>query len=349
MNAASRRTRMVCVLGVLCAVGLAASSPAQEVAPPPAPQSAPQPVAKPKVCVMKFEAEGNVSPHLGNFLYNTLIERFVAADAFVVVDWEQINRLLKFIQQSQPNLSAEDARRQAVNQAGVDKLYFGTLSKVGRKYHLLVKVLNFDLTVERTERQVVWTEDELEQAVTQLADRLVLPHARIAWQSGTYDGCVLNGKPHGEGTLYYGGRDGLDRYQGRWSDGRRHGTGTLYYAPGNPDNLVKYDGQWQLDQATGRGTLCWQDGGKYVGQIKDGLPCGQGVLYHLDGAREEGAWKAGKLDGRATIYTSEDEKAVGQCVSGKRQGAWTFYNRSTVLGTKVYEADRLARETLAAR
>lgn len=342
MNAGSRTVRAGWVVGVfslaslssLCAAEVAATAPSL-------------PAGKPRISVMRFEAEGNVPPHLGSFLYNALTDRFVASDAFVVVDWEQIHGVLGFIQKSQPNLSTEDARRQAINQQGVEKLYLGSLNKVGRKYYLLVKVLNFDLTVERTERETVSSENELEQAVIRLADRLVLPRAKMSWERGTYDGCVSDGKPQGEGTLRYEGRDGLDRYEGQWKDGKRHGHGTLYYAPGNRWKIVRYEGEWQNGEANGEGTLCWESGDKYVGQLREGFQNGHGTLYYISGAREEGLWKNGKLEGQTELSTSQDDKAIGLCVKGKKEGAWTVYHRSSVLGEKVYADDRLASQTAA--
>ena len=40
------------------------------------------------------------------------------------------------------------------------------------------------------------------------------------------------------------------------------------------------------------GTFTWADGGKYVGEFKDGNSYGKGIQYHADGTVEkEGIWK----------------------------------------------------------
>lgn len=305
-------------------------------------QAAPEAASKTKVCVMAFQSEGDIEPHLGNFLYNALIDRLVNSDELVVVDWAQIDETFRFFQQSQPAMVFEDARKQAVQELGIDKLYYGSLSKVGRKYYLLVKVLNFDLTVERTERQVVFSEDALEAAIAVLAERLSLPRAKMAWTGGMYDGGVRDGKPQGQGTLSYDGKDGIDRYEGQWKEGKRHGEGTLFYAPGNARKMVRCEGQWRNDQANGPGAITWECGSKYIGQLRQGLPEGTGTLYHVDGRMEVGAWKQGHLNGQAAVYSSAIDKAVGLCEMGQRQGTWTLYHGETVQGKTVYMGEQLA-------
>lgn len=93
-------------------------------------------------------------------LYDLLLERMVAIKKFTVVDWEEIDRVLKlYVAESQPNISDEDAKKQAVNQLCIEKMYVGTLRKVGSKYYVSVKVLNLDLTVSRVVRipECNWT------------------------------------------------------------------------------------------------------------------------------------------------------------------------------------------------
>ena len=74
--------------------------------------------------------------------------------------------------QAQPNVSPEDARKLALHQMGLEKLYLGSLTKVGSKLYLTVKLLNLDLQVERSERLPVASEDDLEPAVIKLAKML---------------------------------------------------------------------------------------------------------------------------------------------------------------------------------
>ena len=44
-----------------------------------------------------------------------------------------------------------------------------------------------------------------------------------------YEGEIKNGKPHGQGIVYY---DGGNKYEGEWKYGKRHGKGTLMFYDG---------------------------------------------------------------------------------------------------------------------
>lgn len=60
-----------------------------------------------------------------------------------------------------------------------------------------------------------------------------------------YIGQTKDGKPHGQGIMYY---IGGDKYEGEWNSGMRHGQGIMYYASGD---IFK----------------CWYDNDKYVKRI----------------------------------------------------------------------------------
>ena len=50
----------------------------------------------------------------------------------------------------------------------------------------------------------------------------------------------------------------------------------------------------------GQGTYTWTDGGKYVGQFKDGKKNGQGTYTWAGGAKYIGQFKNGKMHGQGT-------------------------------------------------
>lgn len=129
--------------------------------------------AKPRIGISKFEVDADLKPSLCNFLYNGFMDQMVKSKQFTVVDWEEIDRVLQYVAKSQPNLSPEDARKQAIHQLGLEKMYLGSLSKVGSKFYITMKILNLDLTVERTDRVSAVSEDDLEKAVVRLADALL--------------------------------------------------------------------------------------------------------------------------------------------------------------------------------
>jgi hypothetical protein len=129
--------------------------------------------AKPKIGVMKFDVSKNLDPALSGLLYDALTEQAVKSKQFTVVDWEQIDRVLQYVAKSQPNLSPEDARRQAVNQLGIQQLFLGSAAKLGSKFFLSVKVLNLDLSVDKVEKESVDNEEQLVDAVASIAARLL--------------------------------------------------------------------------------------------------------------------------------------------------------------------------------
>lgn len=128
---------------------------------------------KPKIGVMKFEVDPELKPGLGIFVYNGLMDQLVQSKQFTVVDWEQIDRVLNCLSKSQPTLSPDDARKQAIHQLGLEKMCVGSLSKLGTKINVSVKVLNLDLTVAATKRVTVAGEEELEAALAEIAPAVV--------------------------------------------------------------------------------------------------------------------------------------------------------------------------------
>ncbi len=129
--------------------------------------------AKPKIGSMKFEVAKDLNPSLSGLLYDTLTEQVVNSRKFTVVDWESIDRMLQYMAKSQPNLSQEDARKQAVNQLGIQQLYLGSAAKLGSKYFLSVKVLNLDLSVDKVEKESVEIEGQMVDAVATITARLL--------------------------------------------------------------------------------------------------------------------------------------------------------------------------------
>lgn len=125
-----------------------------------------------RIGIMKFEVSGELEAGLSTFLYDTLMEKAVSCRKYVVIDWEQIDRILSYLATSQPNLSPEEARKQAINQLGIEKMYVGSVTKVGSSIHVTVKVLNLDLTVEKSVRETARNTDGLEAAMVKIGAQL---------------------------------------------------------------------------------------------------------------------------------------------------------------------------------
>ncbi|MCX6922620.1 MAG: SUMF1/EgtB/PvdO family nonheme iron enzyme [Verrucomicrobia bacterium] len=129
--------------------------------------------ARPKIGIMKFEVDTDLKPSLATALYQGFSDRMINSGKFTVVEWEQMDRLQKLVAQAQPNVSPEDARKMAIHQLGIEKLYLGSLSKLGSTFYVGMKVLNLDLTVERSERVSAASEEDLERAIGRLVDLLL--------------------------------------------------------------------------------------------------------------------------------------------------------------------------------
>lgn len=146
---------------------------------------------KPKVGVTKFEVSKDLSPSYGDFLYNSLLNQLVASGKYTVLDWEEIDRVLQYIAQSQPNISSGDAKKQAMmQQLGLEKMYIGSLTKLAR-YHISVKVLNLDLSIDRIAEDFADDEDDMAESIEYISRLLaaepgqarILRQEHDAWEN----------------------------------------------------------------------------------------------------------------------------------------------------------------------
>jgi formylglycine-generating enzyme required for sulfatase activity len=125
-----------------------------------------------KIAVMRCELGEDLRPSLGIFLYDLLLEKAVSSGRYIVVDGEEVARVMQRISKAQPGISREEARRLAVSRLGIQSTYVGSLVKVGDKYHLSVRVLGSDLTVDRVIKDSVEKEAQLEAVINDIALKL---------------------------------------------------------------------------------------------------------------------------------------------------------------------------------
>ena len=122
----------------------------------------------------------------------------------------------------------------------------------------------------------------------------------------TYEGTLLDGLEHGQGTQTEA--DIGRHYEGQWSHGRRHGRGTVTW-PGQ----YRYEGEWQNNLGHGQGTIIYySDGARYVGEWYGGYWHGQGTLTRPDGYRYEGSWSNSAKHGQGTETHSNGSRYVGE-------------------------------------
>jgi hypothetical protein len=107
-------------------------------------------------------------------------------------------------------------------------------------------------------------------------------------------------------------------YEGDVLDGVPHGRGTLTFYPGM--QYKKYEGEWRKNEAHGRGVLRYTNGDTFEGQWQEGLLHGHVVLTYANGARYEGGCVKGKKHGRGSFRDPDGNTYVGDYVEGKRHG-----------------------------
>jgi hypothetical protein len=79
----------------------------------------------------------------------------------------------------------------------------------------------------------------------------------LYYDNAVYDGEVVNGNPHGQGSIEH--TDGY-KYQGGWFLGTKKGNGTAAWSNGQ-----KYLGEWPNDKRHGQGTLTRANGSTQSG------------------------------------------------------------------------------------
>jgi len=80
--------------------------------------------------------------------------------------------------------------------------------------------------------------------------------------------------------------------------------------------------------------IAYDNGEKYAGFIKDGLPHGYGIKSYPDGARYEGNWQDGFEYGMETYFFPNGDRLEAEWKSGMANGPGTYYrsNGETVIG-----------------
>jgi len=109
------------------------------------------------------------------------------------------------------------------------------------------------------------------------------------WE-GEYEGQVVDGIPHGQGTFKDDTHDG-NEYEGYFQDGLFHGRGLATY-----DHLDTYDGEWQEGKYHGYGTRSYECGVvSYEGQWKADQRHGFGIFSPGKGKTQCGKWENDKF------------------------------------------------------
>lgn len=150
---------------------------------------------------------------------------------------------------------------------------------------------------------------------------------------GKYQGQVLNGRPHGKGTMKYR----FKTYEGGWVNGKKQGFGILTWNDGS-----KYEGEFDNDKANGKGIKQWVSGEVYDGLWRDDRKHGKGVFIWVDRTKYEGefvnnifrsgtavwtdgktysgTWRGSLMHGYGVLTWLDGEQYEGQFKHGKKHG-----------------------------
>ena len=79
------------------------------------------------------------------------------------------------------------------------------------------------------------------------------------------------------------------------------------------------------NEQDGNRTVIYDNGDKYVGDLKNGLKNGKGIYYYKNGNRYEGDWKDDKREGRGIFYFVNGDRFEGECKNDKANGKGIKY------------------------
>ena len=140
-----------------------------------------------------------------------------------------------------------------------------------------------------------------------------------AWDCGDSDLYCgwYDDKGNQEGLGMYLWDDG-SCYVGQWKNHDRHGEGCYYDENGKLEYKGKYfndkkvgDNSAHLWQELTFGVINYENGDKYVGELKDGKKHGQGLYLWINGGVWYGKWYGGKRDGYGIYISNSGNYSIG--------------------------------------
>ena len=295
-------------------------------------------------------------------------------DEFVAFDRTAFDKVLEE-HKFQQSGAVDDAqiRRMGVY-AGVDLVLVTEVSAYDGYMSVLVKILNIETgessrglseLMEQTPPIVQSSCKELARKVFGIVDFACgIRKGTLSLPEGLYEGEIKNGKPHGNGKMYYKSDNENNRvsYEGEWENGVISGTGTMIWKNGGKyiggwingkksgsatytlPNKTVMEGTFQEGKANGPITLNLPNGDKYIGFAKnDSLMRGNGTYVYEDGRKYVGdfVWDAeeawGSFSGYGVLYFADGKaRYEGEFYEGKQHGKGTiYYSQGKVIGNWV--------------
>ena len=164
--------------------------------------------------------------------------------------------------------------------------------------------------------------------------------AIITYEDGSsYNGDVLNGQFHGQGTFTWAVGS---FYTGAWVNNTRHGEGTWTSAAGDV-----YTGTFVDDSLTGEGTARWINGNAYQGTFVEWNRHGEGTWTSAAGDVYTGTFVDDSLTGEGTARWISGEVYQGTFVEWNRHGEGTWTSAAGDVYTGIFDNDSLTGEGTA--
>ena len=156
--------------------------------------------------------------------------------------------------------------------------------------------------------------------------------------NGTYEGELLNGQRHGEGTFYYSNGD---IYSGQFNKDEFEGFGIYTWKSGEV-----YSGEFAFGVPFGKGTHTFANGDFYSGDFVDGKMSGKGTLTMESGAVYSGDFLLGYRTGTGTLTYPDGETYTGEFLRGNRHGQGTVNLPDGTVYSGQFENDNFKSGTL---
>jgi hypothetical protein len=135
----------------------------------------------------------------------------------------------------------------------------------------------------------------------------------LQFARGMYTGGLLNGEPHGKGTMKL---NNGDTYNGRFAEGLFSGTGTYTWTNG-----AVYRGEFRGGVIEGEGTFTLANGDEYSGEFQEGYFHCKVEYRWISGGVYRGEWRRGLQHGTGTYRYPNGRTLSGMWQDGSYIGS----------------------------
>jgi len=98
----------------------------------------------------------------------------------------------------------------------------------------------------------------------------------------------------------------------------------------------------EYEKTPAQQSIPWK-GGKYAGELRNGVPHGRGRFITPDGTKYDGEWEEGMPQGRGLIVYASGAKYKGEFVKGKRNGYGSYVKPDGKIIKGLWEKGKLVK------